>query len=119
MKFDWKDIKAHLILWPIVIIVFGVSYLPFASLLINGDTSWSDYFWSGFADTVDIIREYNFLVLIIVAPITFIGWLLEKFFGNNVFSKSISILIFPVFAISFLVFIFTGNQDPATYNLRP
>ena len=104
MKFEWKNIKAHLILWPIIIIIFGISYLPFASLIINGDTSWSDYFWKGFADTVDIIREYNFKVLIIVAPIALIGWLLKKFFGENPLSKIISFVIYPILALAFIVF---------------
>ena len=114
MKFDWKKIKPHLIAWPIIIIIFGVSYLPFASLIVNGDTSWSDYFWRVFTDTADIIREYNFLVLIIVAPIALVGWLLGKFFENNILSKIISLIIYPILAFSFLILVFTGGENDIT-----
>ena len=108
MKFDWENIKAHLILWSIVIVILSISYLPLASLVINGDTSWSDYLWGGFGNTINIIREYNFLVLMIVAPIALVGWLLEKFFGNNLFSKIISLVIYPILGLSFLILVFTG-----------
>ena len=119
MKIDWRNVRAHIIAVLIFAVVFGVSYLPIASLIVNGDLSWARDFWEGFGNFIDVIRTYNFYVFIFTAPIALIGWLLEKFFKENILSKIISTIIYPFFGVSFLILIFTGYQDPSTYNLRP
>ncbi|MDA8720133.1 hypothetical protein N9R25_02390 [Gammaproteobacteria bacterium] len=118
MKIDWNDIRAYLITGLIIAVVFGVSYLPIASFIINGDLSWARDFWGGFGNFVDVIREYNFYVFIFTAPIALVGWLLELYLKENFLSKVISTLIYPIFGISVLILIFTGYQDPSTFNLR-
>ena len=119
MKLDWKNMKANLILGSIVIIVFGISYLPIASLIVNGDLSWSRDFWQGFGGAVDVIREINFLyVLLPTSVLSGLGWILNRVFPDNSLSKMLSIL-HPVLAISFLIFIFTGYQDASSIGLRP
>ena len=119
MKTDWEDIRAYLITGLIVAVVFGVSYLPIASLIVNGDMSWAKDFWSGFGNFIDVIRTYNFYVFIFTAPIALIGLLLEKFYMENILSKIIATIIYPFFGVSLLILIFTGYQDPSSFNLRP
>ena len=119
MKLDWKNIKANVIAGTIVIIIFGISYLPIASLIVNGDLSWARDFWQGFGGAVDVIREINFFyVLLPTSVLSGLGWVLNKVFPDNSLSKMLSIL-HPILAVSFLIFIFTGYQDESSMGLRP
>ena len=119
MKLDWKNIKANVIAGTIVIIVFGISYLPIASLIVNGDLSWARDFWQGFGGAIDVIREINFFyVLLPTSVLSGLGWVLNKMFPDNSLSKMLSIL-HPILAVSFLIFIFTGYQDESSMGLRP
>ena len=119
MKLDWKNIKANVIAGTIVIIIFGISYLPIASLIVNGDLSWARDFWQGFGGAIDVIREINFFyVLLPTSVLSGLGWVLNKVFPDNSLSKMLSIL-HPILAVSFLIFIFTGYQDESSMGLRP
>mgnify|MGYP001219703698 FL=1 len=119
MNLDWKNIKANIIAGTIIIIVFGVSYLPIASLIVNGDLSWARDFWQGFGGTVDVIREINFFyVFLPTSVLSGLGWILSKIFPDNSLSKMITIF-HPILAVSFLIFVFTGYQDASEIGLRP
>ena len=118
MKIDWQDLKAKVIVGTIFLVVFGVSYLPFASLIVNGDLSWARDFWNSFSEYAAVASSISFYILITLGPLALIGWLLGRTIGENFFSNLIS-LVHPILAISFLVFIFTGYQDPADIGLRP
>ena len=119
MKIDWRSVKAYIIAWTIIIVVVGVSYLPIASLIINGDLSWARDFWKGFGSTVNVVSEVNFFyVLIPTSILSGLGWILDKIFPDNLASKILTIF-YPILAISFLVFVFTGYQDASSIGLRP
>lgn len=114
-----KRFLPSIIAGSIVIIVFGISFLPIASFIVNGDLSWARDFWQGFGGTADVIREINFFYVLLPASVlSGLGLILNKIFPDNSLSKMLSKL-HPILAISFLIFIFTGYQDASSMGLRP